>query len=350
VSPDVQTPVTSPEALTSLGESLRPVAPAAARLRELVRSAILAPSSHNAQPWIFHIPVNSAFVELYADRTRALPVMDPDDRELTMSCGSALFNLRLAARHAGFTDLVEPLPDPDDPDLLARVRLGSPYVATDAERALFAVIPHRHTNRHAFVARAVPPELLKSLQLAASAEGALLCLLRTPTERMRAAELVAEGDRKQGADRAFRRELASWLHPNRAHTRDGMPGYALGLGDWSSYVGPLVVRTFDWGGGQAARDRDLALGSPVMAILWTVTDTVADWVNAGQALQRVLLRATVDDVSASFLNQPVEVPALRALMREEFGISGYPQTLLRLGYGPAVENAMPRRPVEDVMR
>ena len=341
--------ILNPASPATLGTELRPVAPAADRFRELVRSAILAPSSHNSQPWIFHVPLNCAFVELYADRARALPVVDPEDRELLMSCGSALYNLRLAARHAGCTDLVELQPDPDDRDLVARLRLGAPYVPTAAEAELFAAIPRRRTNRRAYVARRVDDALLSELQLAAAGEGAILLPLRTQAERMRAADLVADGDRRQGADRAFRRELAAWLHPNHARTHDGMPGYALGLGDWTSYAGPLVVRTFDWGNGQAARDRDLAIGSPVMAILWTVTDTPGAWISAGQALQHVLLRAAVDGLSASFLNQPVEVPELRAQMREAFGIGGHPQSLLRLGYGPEVP-PMPRRPVDDVMR
>src|SRR5690349_13978120 len=122
---------------TSLSEAMRPVAPAAERLRELVKSAVLAPSSHNSQPWIFHIPLTCAFIELYADRTRALPVVDPTDRELTMSCGAALLNLRIAARHAGFTDLVAPLPDPDDRDLLARLRLGAPWKPSVDDELLF---------------------------------------------------------------------------------------------------------------------------------------------------------------------------------------------------------------------
>jgi len=339
----------APHAPMSSLADLQPVAPAAQRLRELVRSAILAPSSHNSQPWIFHIPLNCAFVELYADRTRALPMVDPDDRELTMSCGSALYGLRLAARHAGCTDLVELLPDADDRDLLARLRLGAPYAASADEEALFAAIAQRRTNRHPFVARAIPDDVLEAMRRDAAIEGAVLTILRTPEERARAATLIAVADRKQGANPAFRRELAAWMHPNRTRSRDGMPGYAVGLGDWASYVGPLVVRTFDWGGGRAARDQELALGSPYMAVLWTVGDSPREWIAAGQALQHLLLRATTAGVSASFLNQPVEVPELRAVLREELGIAGHVQSVLRLGYGPPVD-ATPRRPVGDVMR
>lgn len=328
---------------------LRPVAPAAQRLRELVRSAILAPSSHNSQPWTFHIPINCAFVELYADRTRALPVIDPDDRELTMSCGAALYGLRLAARHAGFTDLVEVLPDPDDRDLMARVRLGAPHIASLDDEALFAAIRQRHTNRRPFVARAIPDQVLELMRRAAAVDGAMLTILQSPEERTRVADLIAAADRRQGANPAFRRELAAWMHPNRARSHDGMPGYAFGLGDWASYAGPIIVRTFDWGDGRAARDRELAIGSPYMAVLWTVGDTPHDWLAAGQALQHLLLRATIASVSASFLNQPVEVPELRALLRAQLDIPGHVQSVLRLGYGPRVEPT-PRRDVDDVIR
>lgn len=337
------------ETMTPLQAEMQPVAPAAARLRELVKSAILAPSSHNSQPWIFHIPLNCAFLELYADRTRALPVVDPDDRELTMSCGSALYALRLAARHAGFTDLVELLPDADDPDLLARLRLGAPYQASADEEALFAAIAGRRTNRRPFLPRPIADDVLETLRKAAASEGAMLTILHAPADRERVAQLITAADRKQGANPAFRRELASWMHPNRSRTRDGMPGYAFGLGDWTSYVGPLVVRTFDWGNGRAARDQELALGSPYMAVLWTMGDRAHEWLAAGQALQALMLRATMAGVSASFLNQPVEVPELRAVLRDVLGIDGHVQSVLRLGYGPRVEPT-PRRPLEDVMR
>ena len=328
---------------------MQPVAPAAQRLRQLVESAIRAPSGHNSQPWIFHIPLNCAFIELYADRTRALPVVDPDDRELVMSCGAALFAMRLAARHAGYTDLVEILPDPHDRDLLARLRLGAPHDPTVDEEALFDAIARRRTNRRPFMAKPVPEDVLESMRRAAALEGAMLTIVRTTEERTRLAALIAEADRRQGADPAFRRELAAWMHPNRSRSRDGMPGYAFGLGDWTSYAGPLVVRTFDWGGGRAARDEELAIGSPYMAVLWTVADNPPAWMAAGQALHRLLLRGTLAGVSASFLNQPVEVPGLRAQLREELAIGGHVQSVMRFGFGPDIAPT-PRRPVDEVMR
>jgi len=72
---------------------------AAERLTFLLRYAVLAPSGHNTQPWLFC--VRDDIVDLYGDRAQALAVVDPDDRELTISCGAALFNLRVALRRFG---------------------------------------------------------------------------------------------------------------------------------------------------------------------------------------------------------------------------------------------------------
>jgi len=162
------------------------------------------------------------------------------------------------------------------------------------------------------------------------------------------ADLIEKGDRAQWANKAFRHELAKWVHANHSKRRDGIPGYARGIGSLMSYAGPLVVRTFDMGDGQAASDYELATGSPALGVLGTEGDTVRDWLAAGQALARVLLRARVEDVWASFLNQPVEVPSLRMNVSHAIGSPGFPQAILRFGFANDIIPT-PRRQVEDVI-
>src|SRR5215207_2125924 len=316
------------------------------KLRFVLNYAVLAPWGHNTQPWLFRL--NGDEVELYADRTRGLAVLDPEDRALTISCGAALFYLRIALRHFGYAGSVETVLDPEDPDLLACVRLGREQEATEEEQRLFRAIPERHSNRQAFEEWQVPGRLLSALQAAAWEEGGWLHLAEDAETKHKIAELISEGDRLQHADKRFRRELAAWMHSNRSRSRDGVPGYAFGFGEIMSAAAPLVVRTFDMGGGQAAKDRQLAEGSPVLAVLGTEDDTPADWLAAGQALARVLLRAQAEGVSASFLNQPIEVPELRPQLRDAVGRTGFPQLLLRMGYGPKVRPT-PRRTVEEVL-
>lgn len=318
----------------------------AEKFRAALRFAVLAPSSHNSQPWLFRMSGDA--LELLADRARALPVVDPDDRELTISCGAVLKFLRVTLAHFGEGAQVTLLPDPDEPDLLARVALTGPIVPADLDHVLFSAIPRRRTNRLPFDAEPVPEVVLGRARTRAEKEQVWLQTLTDESDRAALADLIAEGDRLQLSDRHFRRELAAWVHGNRSASRDGMPGFALGVGDLVAEVGPLVIRTFDIGGGRAARDRQLALGSPALAVLWTEEDTPRAWLQAGQGLAGALLSLETDGISASYLNQPIEVAELRDRVRALLGRAGAPQLILRLGRGRSVRPT-PRRPAEEVL-
>ncbi len=321
-------------------------APPEQQLRFLLNYAVLAPSIHNTQPWRFRI-VGSE-VELYADRTRSLAVVDPEDRQLIISCGAALFHLQVAMRHFGYQPQVRLFPDPEDPDLLAFIRQGPPEPATLLDHRLFQAIKKRRTNRLPFEGRSVPEAELHALERAVVQEGAQLRIVQDQEARYALAELIAEAERRQMADPRFRRELAAWTHPARKQSRDGLPITARGLSEWLGPVGPLMVRTFFWAKGQVARDRQLAEGSPVLLVLLTNADTPLAWLTAGQALDRLLLQAADYNLSASFLNQPIEVPEVRSMLRRWLATEAYPQVILRLGYGPPVPPT-PRRPVHEVI-
>ncbi len=317
-------------------------------LRLVLRDAVRAPSSHNTQPWLFH--VIDGTVELWADRSRSLPVADPHDRELTMSCGAALHHLRVAMRRAGYAPEVEMLAEPHRPDLLARVSIGRHNEPSKLDVVLANAIEQRHTNRGAFLPREIPPQHLIAVRDAAEAEGANLVIV-PQAKRHQLANLVAEGDRAQWHDSGFRRELAKWLRSNHDEKhRDGMPGYALGMGDAAAAFAPLVVRTFDRGDGVAAHDAELVEGAQALAVLFTSGDSVHDWLRAGQALSHLLLRATSLELAASFLNQPIEVEELRPAVAALIDQHSVPQLILRLGFPATSVQATPRRTVDDVLR
>lgn len=320
---------------------------AAERARFLIRYAILAPSGHNTQPWRFQIR-DDGVIDLFADRTRSLPTVDPDDRALTISCGAALETLLIAMRHLGVDGQPQLLPDPEAGDLLARVPLGEGSLRDRGDDGLFEQISRRRTNRGAFRDLDIPPALTDRWVEDARSLGVWLELIRGD-DRSIVAELVAEGDRVQMADPRFRRELAAWVRPNRSRERDGVRGYGFGYGDLMSRGGPFVIRSFDLGKGQSARDRDLARHSPVLAVFGCPADDPVSWLQTGRAMQRVLLRGRAEDVWSSFLNQPVEVAPLRTRLAELVGRAGeHPQLLLRFGFG-AEAKPQPRRAVEDVL-
>ena len=323
------------------------------KLKFFLNYAVSAPSSHNTQPWRFEI--NNEAVELYGDKTRALPVADPNYRELTISCGAALFHLRIAMRYFGYGDVVETLPEHNNPNLLARIHLGSKRIVRLEEKLLFRAIPKRCTNRLDFKDCRLPKSLMLDLEFACCSEGEWLqiCTQRIPTDKRDAViNLITEGDRLQMADPLFRRELARWIHPANHHSHDGIPGYARGLDKRLDGLTPLIsyaVRSFDFGKSQAAKDRKLAIQAPALMLIASAGDRPSDWLATGEALAHLLLRAKVEDVWASFFNQPIQVPHLRSRLQSLFSEHNYPQILLRLGYARGAEPT-PRRTVEEIVR
>jgi hypothetical protein len=311
------------------------------RLHLLVSIAVLAPSSHNTQPWRFRLRADC--VELMADRRRALPVNDPEDRELVMSCGAALFNMRVAAAHFGLEIVVDRLQEPEAPDLLARIRIGAGVGARGATAPeLFGAIFRRRTHRKAFLEQPVPRQLVRELAGAAGEEGARLEVVDDGRTRRRLAGLVAFADELQWADPRWRDELSRWMRPRSA-------GHGLTVPAAMAPLTRMMIRRMSFGRRSAERSRDLTGKAPLLAVLSTEGDEPADWLVAGEALERVLLLAASRGVVAGYMNQPIEVQSLRPQVQALLGTERAPQLILRMGYAELREGAAVRRHLRDVI-
>ncbi|MEE1803504.1 MULTISPECIES: Acg family FMN-binding oxidoreductase [unclassified Streptomyces] len=311
----------------------------------LVRDATTAPSMHNAQPWRFRYARGSRTFSLFADLTRAMPHADPTTRGLHIGCGAALFNLRVAAAHARLRPVTRLLPDAAAPDLLATVRLDAPEGPADGLTVLHPAIHDRHTSRYPFTGRRVPAEVRHALTEAAQREEAELTFpagshLRTVLDLIRDAEGYDHMDVRREA------ETERWTRDTTAEAPvDGIPEYAFGP---LKRGGSAPVR--DFAGRTPAHGRALAdfEDRPQLALLRTAGDGPADWLRAGQALERVLLIATLHGLSTSFATQALEWPELRWILRDPDSGRGHVQMVIRLGYGPAGAKT-PRRPVSHVL-
>ncbi|ALP67286.1 MULTISPECIES: Acg family FMN-binding oxidoreductase [Paraburkholderia] len=324
-----------------------PAAPLAEQLRFALQYAVLAPSNHNTQPWRFMI--DGSTVQVCVDRLRALPVVDPFDRGLIISCGAALFNLRVALSHFGFSYAITLFPSDPDPDVVALVHVSRDGRGDAAVASLFDAITRRVTTRAPFADQPVPADVQQKLADACEAEGAFAGCLHARADRQAIAQLVAEADHTQFADPRFRRELAVWIHPRRVD--DGMPAYGTAVSGLLDFAVPLVsavVRVFDAGAGTPATHRHLVDGSPLIVGIATSRNDREAWVAAGQALERMLLVATAEGLTASYLNQPIEVSTLRLQISGLLHLDATPQLLLRVGRGPQAAHS-PRRPLADVV-
>ncbi|WP_067806845.1 Acg family FMN-binding oxidoreductase [Actinomadura formosensis] len=314
--------------------------------RFVIRAATLAPSVHNTQPWRFGIS-GDAF-QLYADVRHRLPATDPAGREMVISCGAALFNLRLAMRMLGFAARVTPFPDPGRDDLLAEIRWGWNRPPSLHEQSLFRVMSRRHTHRGMFLDTAVPAYLLAALEGAAQSEDARLVFVQDEPRLDRLGALVGEAERRERADPGIAAELARWTPAPGDGRLDGVPAHAYPRQPDGAR---LATRDFAMGTarGHVPRvRRSCPATQGVVAVLATRGDRRLDWLRAGSALQSVLLHGAAHRISAAFHTQPLELPDLRAHIEHDIGTGGHPQMLLRLGYTDRTRST-PRRPVGEVL-
>jgi hypothetical protein len=320
----------------------------ASEIEGVLAAASLAPSVHNSQPWRFRVSPNQ--IELYADPRRRLPATDPEDRELRLSCGAALLNLRLALQGLGIRPLVTLLPDGPrvataSTGPLAVVRNGGRARSSPELTQLLGAISTRRTNRRPFLDAPVPAEHRAKLGRAAQAERAWSQVLSDPRELTALRDLLSRAHRRQMANPAFRAELAEWTGREGEH-HDGVPVAA---------GGPLPEPQDEWGlrdftagrGWMRVRGKDFE-PDPLLVVLSAFDDSAAAEVQAGQALQLMLLTATTLGLSASFLAQPIEVPDIRGELRRALGTTLWPLAILRIGFGSPVQPT-PRRPVADLL-
>jgi len=315
----------------------------AGQVNYLIATAARAPSVHNTQPWRFKAAQDA--IELYADQRRKLH-MDPIGREMLISCGAALFGLRLAIRSLGYQPIVELFPDPARLRLLARVSLGVAAPMTSAERAMLNALPHRHTHRGPFAPGPLPDGMIARLQHDAVAEGATLVVVQPGLAYQRLADIVDPAARRLDLEPMERAEVSRWSREAGRPSRDGVPAQAF-TADTTHPHGRLRQRDFDLGRGLGLLTAD---GAPaaVTAVLVTTGDSRADWLRAGQALHRLLAHAAVSWVFASLYTQPLEAAEIRALIRRRLVLPGAPQLLLQFGIAHTTQ-ATSRRPPADLI-
>jgi nitroreductase len=309
-------------------------------LHACLEAAIAAPSVHNTQPWRFRLAGGT--VDVLADRSRRLDVLDPHGRELFISVGAAVFNLRAAMLAHGRVPMLRLLPDAAEPDLVARITVGPPTRPPATAVMLAGAIPRRHTNRQPFMEIPVPTEALADLSAAANVERARLVVTDSAARDV-VLDIVRIAEQRRRHDPAYWRELGEWTRPG-AERSDGVPPET--FGPWDA-LETVPIRDFSLA--RPARRRKPAPfeRAPTIAVLYTRDDTPHEWLRGGQALERVLLTATVRGLASTIMTQPVEAPHLRTLLED--ASDGYAaQAVLRFGYGP-LSAASGRRPLDEVV-
>ena len=302
--------------------------------RFLLRYAILAPSSHNSQPWEFRIERDS--IEIRAAEDRRLPVADEDKRELFLSLGCAIENLAIASAHFEFGYRIE---YPEDTPVAVVTLEPAGSTSRAAPPGLFEQLTERYTNHQPFEERPLPEGLGDRLPASVVESDVELRLIDDPDQIASIAELQAEADRKLMANPDYRRELGHWIGTG-----------VLGQSWVAARIGKLVVSHLDLGDREAQKNATLLESAPVIGVLVTETDEPHSLIGAGRAFERLALLATAEGVAVHPMSQILEraetTRALATLLDTE---PAQPRHLFRLGYAADTQRHTPRWPPEAVI-
>jgi nitroreductase len=322
--------------------------PTRSEVERAVSFGVRAPSIHNTQPWRW--VYRPGVLELYADWSRQLPALDPDGRSVLLSCGAALELARLGFAAAGWRTEVDRLPDPDRPDLLARIRPVA-RAAVDAsvvERAQAA--ERRHTERRPFLIKPVPDDVVRAVLAAAVDTGTFAYAVRRADEQLDLAVVFSWADGVEMADPAYRAELAHWTRP--ADAPDGVPAAAVPhVSAGAPRHTDVPVRDFEAGITGGLPLVDLIDERPVYLVLFSTADNRAARLRAGEAYARISVEAQRLGLASSAMTQAVDLPAVRERFRVLMDWPDHPQMVLRVGYPQPGPSPAPtgRRPLTAVL-
>lgn len=315
---------------------------AAPRDRELVRFATLAANSHNTQPWIFSARGN--VITIAPDVTRRCPAVDPDDHHLYVSLGCAAENLVLAASTLGWR--ADPVVDADR--IVITLEEAPP-----AASALAGAIPVRQCTRARYAGTPAAPGILRQLENACREPGVSAILITERAAMAKVADYVLDGNSAQMRDKAFMRELVSWIRFNEAEalaTMDGLFAPASGNPSLPSWVARPLLKLFFTESGENKKYREQLDSSAGVVVLAADRSDKAHWIAVGRACQRFGLQATALGLKYAFINQPVEVAALRPQFATWLGLGERrPDIVMRFGTGPNLPRSL-RRPPDLVMQ
>ena len=315
-----------------------------ALLRELVRYATLAPSSHNTQCWKFRL--EDGAISILPDLSRRCPAVDPDDHHLYVSLGCAAENLIQAAQanglkgHAGF--------DAAGGNAL-RVALEptSPVAST-----LFQAIPERQSTRGEYDGQPIARQELQLLEKAGTGNGVQVILLTQRQAMETVLAYVVQGNTAQMNDRAFVEELKNWIRfsgDEAVRTGDGLYAASSGNPPSPTWLGSLLFSLFFTPRSENDKYAKQVRSSAGIAVFVSDTQGPAQWMEVGRCYERFALQSAALGIRNAMLNQPVEVTTLRPQFAAFLGVGKRrPDLVVRFGRGPKLPSSL-RRPVEAVL-
>jgi len=308
---------------------------------EMMQQATKAPSGHNTQPWLFEVDEKS--IGIHPDMSKALPVVDPLDRELFISLGGAAENLCLTAAALGYITDISITPENSIRILPEKIDGPVDLPFRNVQR----LINVRQSNRSIYNDQIIEPETIGVLQSLPLPDGIHVHFRQNGEAGFNTlSDLIQKGNSVQMSDTAFKDELKSWMRFNKKHVEkspDGLSYEVFGAPNLPLFIVKPLISMMLNPKSQNKEDRKRIDSSSHFALFTVEENNIASWIELGRYMQRFMLKLTELGIAHGHCNQPCEVDKLSIELSHKLNLGKeIPVIILRLGYG-SIQPYSPRR-------
>jgi hypothetical protein len=320
---------------------------------KILYSATLAPSGHNTQPWTVQVIEPGKWI-IGSEKSRWLPAVDPQNRELLLSVGTFLENLTIAAHMYGYEFQVTITANDSYNAKLAGVSLKK----TTAQQKPDERIATRRTIRSCHLNKGLLPADLDYL-LPSLYKNQVRYYSRNSLQ----GKFIAAGTLEANCKQAFRDpaqlELSNWIrwsHTDGKKYRNGLTPDSMelhGIASW--YVKNFYTKQSVLG--KKFRKESVAMTKKQVdncggwLIVTSPSQSVIDVIQAGRILEQIWLRAADKKIAFHPMTQMLEESPWNETIRQELGISEQIQFIIRVSYVEDYPKPVSlRMPLTDIIK
>lgn len=312
-----------------------------ARIRFIVNFAVLAPSSHNSQPWRFKLKDQS--ISIFIDKERSLLIGDSENKLLAISLGAVIKNIEIAANYYKYKTAInysEKLNSSSPVATITFEKYDKPE-HKDVKHLIFS-IPKRKSVRSPYKNKMPSDQFIKKLESLSSAN-TRLCLIAESEIKNKIADIAIDSGIEMMRSGLFRNELSEFVKNNLTHSYIGMPAFGMNIPTIASFFVPKIIRYFNMNRLNQKKDEDLLKKhTPILAVITTRNNSLKELLNVGQLYEYTALYAEQFGIYTAIWAAPILVENSNKKLKEVLNTSFFPQLLFRIGYTDKIPPHSPR--------
>jgi len=308
----------------------------------LLEFAILAPSTHNIQPWQFRVLENSC--DILLDPGSMLPHGDSEKRYAHIGIGATLEHIMIAGLLFSMNPNVVFFPEDG---VVARVVFRDGMRISNDKATLLNAMKKRVNIRGKFQKKRISKEILGELEQCSVFKAGTFYFVTDQRKVDKLAELTARGLRRAHRDKAFRQEMAQKINHNLSPKRIGIPGYTMNMPLLFSFILPYLLYHRDISKVLAKLNRMSVASAPLVCVVTSKKHDHASWVEIGMVAERVMLMAVSHGLTHSIYVASTEFDDLRGELQNILETEEFPDFFFCLGYMNRTMKHSPRMAVDE---